>query len=342
MKQKEFTEVMASMTSRGESFAVATVVKTEGSSIGKPGFKVIISGAGEVVCGTLGGACPESAIVAAAKMTMRTRSPKMVKIVLEGVEDSVGAVLKGASEDEIHVETNCGGVMEIYIEPYLPRERLVIIGQGGRDEVEDALVRMGKILDVTTVVIDHSPTLTEQPDELIEEVDFDLSNFDFSDADSVVILTKGERDVKTLQALSKFKLRYVGMVASLQRTKQDFAKLRELGVREDFIGSIKAPVGADIGAISAGEIAVSILSEAVATKYNKDILSRAHQGQERPPVEKPLGEPGDTQIKARRTMLLYAGYSETELREMGDLSAMTSDRFNELIKGRWKRPGDEG
>jgi len=342
MKQKDFTEVMASLTRMGEPFAVATVVKTEGSSLGKPGFKVIISGTGEVLCGSLGGSCPESAVVAAARMTMRTRSPKTVKVFLEGVENSVGSVLTGTSEDEIHVETNCGGVMEIYVEPYLPTERLVIIGQGGRDEVEDALIRMGKILDITTVVIDHSPTLTDQPDELIKGVDFDLTKFAFSETDSVIVLTKGERDVETLRALSNFKLRYVGMVASLQRSKQDFARLRELGVKESFVGSIKAPVGADIGAISAGEIAVSILSEVIAMKYGKDVISRAHLGQDRPPVEKPLGEPGDTQVKARRTMLLYAGYSEAELKEMGDLSAMTSDRFNELIKSRWRRPGDEG
>ncbi len=295
MKQKEFTEVMASLTSRGEPFAVATVTKTEGSSIGKPGFKVIISGEGEVLCGTLGGACPESAIVAAAKMTMRTKNPKTVKVFLESVEDSVNAVLKGQSEDEIHVETNCGGVMEIYVEPYLPQERLIVIGQGGRDEVEDALVRMGKILDVTTVVIDHSPTLTEQPDELIKDASFDLAKFSFSDSDSVVILTKGGRDVETLQALSRFKLRYVGMVASHQRTKQDLAKLRELGVREDFIGSVKAPVGADIGAVSAGEIAVSILSEVIATKYGKDIISRARLEEDQGHGGNQTGEPGTTQ-----------------------------------------------
>ena len=58
MKQKDFAEVMASLTRRGEPFAVATVVKTEGSSLGKPGFKVIISGTGEVLGGSLGGSCP--------------------------------------------------------------------------------------------------------------------------------------------------------------------------------------------------------------------------------------------------------------------------------------------
>ena len=342
MKQKEFTEVIASLTAKGEPFAVATVVRTEGSSIGKPGFKVVVSGAGEVLCGTLGGECPESAIVAAARMTMRTRNPRTIKLYLEGVEDSVGAVLKGVSEDEIHVETNCGGMMEIYVEPYLPQDRLVIIGQGGKDDVEDALVRMGRILDITTVVIDHNPSLTERPDTLIEDINFDLSKFSFTDSDSVIILTRGERDAEVLQALSKSKLRYVGMVASLQRTKNNFARLRELGVKDSFIASIKAPVGADIGAISAGEIAVSILSEAIAAKHGKDIISRAHTGQDRPIAEEPLGEQGGTQVKARRTMLLYAGYSETELREMGDLSDITSERFNELIKSRWRRPGDEG
>ncbi len=339
MKQKEFAEVIESLTSTGEPFAVATVVKTEGSSLGKPGFKAVVSGAGEILYGTLGGVCPESAIVAAAKMTMRTRTPKMVKVFLEGPDKAVGAALRGHSDDEIHVETDCGGMMEIYVEPYLPQERLILIGQGGKDDVEEALVRVAKVLDITVVVIDHSPMLTEKPDQLIQDPAYDLSSFGFTNSDSIVVLTKGERDVETLQALSKFKLRFVGMVASLQRAKEDFAKLRKAGVEESFVASIKSPVGADIGAISAGEIAVSILSEAIATKYNKDIISRAHQGQDSPPVEKPLGEPGDTQVKARRTMLLYAGYTEAELAEMGDLSAMTSERFGELVK-RWRRPGD--
>ena len=35
----------------------------------------------------------------------------------------------------IHVETNCGGIMDIYLEPYRRNERLVIVGQGGRDEI---------------------------------------------------------------------------------------------------------------------------------------------------------------------------------------------------------------
>lgn len=274
MKQAEFAKMIDSLASRGAPFAVATVVKTEGSSLGKPGFKVIISSAGEVLYGTLGGVCPESAIVSAAKLTMRTGSPKMIKVFLEGVENSVGAVLKSQSEDEVHVETNCGGRMEIYVEPYLPQQRLILIGQGGKDDVEDALVKIGKTLDFDLVVIDHAPVLSQQPDQLVQAVDFDLATFPFVATDSVVVLTHGERDVEILQTLSKFKLRYVGMMGSRQRVREDIAKLREVGVGEQFISSLRAPVGADIGAVTAGEIAISILAEVVAAKYGKDVIRK--------------------------------------------------------------------
>jgi xanthine dehydrogenase accessory factor len=287
MKQIELAKVMDSLINRGVPFAVATVVKTEGSSLGKPGFKVIISGAGEVLYGTLGGVCPESAIVSAAKTTMRTGAPKMVKVFLEGVENSVGAVLKSSNDDEIHVETNCGGTMEIYIEPYLPQQRLILIGQGGKDDVEDALVRMGKELDFDVVVIDHSPVLSAQPDKLIQAVDFDLGTFNFANTDSVVVLTRGERDVETLEVLSRFKLRYIGMLSSRQRAKENIAKLREAGVKEQFIEFLRAPVGADIGAVTASEIALSVMAEVVAAKYGKEVIRKTlAEGPKRTVIER--------------------------------------------------------
>jgi xanthine dehydrogenase accessory factor len=199
----------------------------------------------------------------------------MVKVFLEGVENSVGAVLKSQSEDEVHVETNCGGKMDIYIEPYLPQQRLILIGQGGKDDVEDVLVKMGKGLDFDVIVIDHSPLLSEQPDQLIKDVEYDIGKFPFANTDSVVVLTRGERDAETLTKLSEFKLRYVGMLGSRQRVKDDIAKLREAGVSEQFISSLKAPIGADIGAVTAPEIAVSILAEILAAKYGKEIIRKA-------------------------------------------------------------------
>lgn len=275
MKNTEFTRLMDSLTTRREPFALATVVNTEGSTIGKPGFKVMLSKDGEVLYGSLGGVCPESALVATAKKTLATGQPRKVKVYLEDVESAVEGVVKSQDEDEIHVETNCGGMMEIYVEPYLPQQRLILVGQGGKDDVEDSLVRQGKMLDFEVIVIDHSPVLSEEPDDLIKELDFDLSKFKFYDSDSVVVLTHGARDVESLAALAGTNLRYVGLMASRQRAKDDIEELTKRGVDKKFIESVRTPIGVDVGAITPAEIALSIITEVVATKHGKTMPSRS-------------------------------------------------------------------
>lgn len=275
LKQSEFAQVLASLSEKRDPFAVATVVKVEGSSVGKPGFKVVVSQDGRIVYGSLGGVCPDSAIIGVAQKTMATGIPKTVKVFLEDVEDAVEGVVKSQSDDEIHVEINCGGSMEIYIEPYLAQQRLLVIGQGGRDEVEDALVKLGMMMDFEVTVIDHNPVLSEQPDQLIKDLDFDLTKFEIYDTDSVVVLTKGAKDVETLAAISRSSPRYVGMMASRQRASEDLHELKRQGVDQKFIDSIRTPVGVDLGALTPSEIALSIIAEVVALKHGKQLPSKS-------------------------------------------------------------------
>jgi xanthine dehydrogenase accessory factor len=275
MNQRRFAEELTALVDRREPFVVATIVKTEGPTLGKPGFKVIMSQGGRVLYGTLGGGCPESVLVAPARKTIETGAPRTVKIYLESVEDAVGAVVKSVSEDEIHVETNCGGTMDVYIEPYLPQPRLILIGDGGKNDVEDVLVKLGKTLDYEVVVVDHLPLLTEEPDRLIKDPDFELSSFPFSGSDAVVVLTRGRMDAEVLQALSKYRLAYVGLMASSQRAKEDITKLREMGVEEKFIASLRSPVGADIGAVTPAEIALSVMTEVVAERHGKTVARKS-------------------------------------------------------------------
>jgi xanthine dehydrogenase accessory factor len=272
MKTEEFVQAVGKLTSMKEPFAVATVVKVEGSTLGKPGFKVVITKDGEVAAGTLGGVCPESAIVSVALETIKTGEPRTVKVFLEDVGEAVGAVVRGQNPDEIHVETNCGGAMEVYVEPYMPSERIVLIGNGGKDDVEDYLVKLAKLLDYETVVIDHMPVLSEQPDILIKDVDYDVSRFNFSSTDSVVVLTKGERDVPILESVLKSAhVRFLGLLASRKRARDDLEELRRRGLDEKLIETIHTPVGADIGAVTPAEIAVSIMAEVIAVRHGKHL-----------------------------------------------------------------------
>lgn len=269
MKQRDFTHFVDQLAEKREPFVVATVVRIEGSSLGKPGFKAVVSRDGRIVFGTIGGVCPESAVAAMAQDAMRTGKARIVKVHLEDARSALDGTLRNPNQDEVYVETNCGGTMEIYVEPYLPADRLILIGQGGKDDIEDGLVKMGKTLGFETVVIDHLPVLTEEPDQLITDLDYDLNDFKFAESDSVVVLTKGERDIPTLEVLSKHKLRFVGMLASIQRLTDDVGQLRMRGVDEKFIESLHSPIGIDIGAVTTEELVVSILADLVATKRDK-------------------------------------------------------------------------
>jgi len=265
-KPRDYTRFIDELAERREPFVVATVVATHGSSLGKPGFKAVISRDGRIVQGTVGGVCPESAIATMALEALRTGQAKVIKVHLEDARGALDGTLRQASPDEIYVETNCGGTMEIYVEPYLAPERLVIIGQGGKDDVEAGLVSMGKALGFETVVIDHLPVLTEEPDLAITDLDYDLNEFKFAESDSVVLLTKGERDVPSLEAISKSKVRFVGMLASKQRVHDDLEELKAKGVDPGFIHSLHAPIGLEIGAITPEEVVVSIMADVIRTK----------------------------------------------------------------------------
>lgn len=271
MKTGEYTERLAALASRRDAFAVATVTKTEGSTLAKPGFKILISSRGEVVRGTLGGGCPEGPICEIAARAMTDGHPRLVRVHLVDAKEAVAGTVTASSEDEIYVETDCGGTLEVFVEPMMPTERVVLIGQGGRDDIEDALVHQAKALGFEVVVVDPTPDLREAPDVLLRADGIDSSALPIAERDSVVVLTKGERDVAVLEGLSKTKARFVGLLASRRRLQKDLDELAKRGVSAEFLRRLHAPIGLDIGAKTPSELALAIMADVVATKYGRDV-----------------------------------------------------------------------
>jgi len=270
MQTSHYSKHLAHLAGRREPFAVATVTRTEGSTLAKPGFKLLISERGEIVAGTFGGGCPEGPIVDAALDTMRSGEPRVLRIHLVDTERAVGGMVRETDPNEIWVQTNCGGTLEVYVEPMLPTHRLVLIGQGGRDDVEDALVHLGKRLGFEVVVVDPTPVLSEPPHELVEASQIDSDRLGLSAQDYVVVLTKGERDVAILEAIARTPVRFVGLLASRHRARQDREELEKRGVSREFLDSLRSPIGLDIGAKTPEELALAILAEVVSVKYGKE------------------------------------------------------------------------
>ncbi len=269
MQASHYSKHLSALVARREPFAVATVTRTEGSTLAKPGFKILITPNGEIAAGTLGGGCPEGPIVEVALDTLRTGEPRVLRIHLVDTEKALAGTVRESDPNEIWVQTNCGGTLEVYVEPMVPTQRLILVGQGGRDDVEGALVHLGKSLGFEVIVIDPTPVLAEPPHEVIAESQVDAAKLGLSSHDSVVVLTKGERDVAVLEALSHTPLRFVGLLASRHRVKLDLEGLEKRGVSAEFRASLHAPIGLDIGAKTPEELAVAILAEVIATKYGK-------------------------------------------------------------------------
>lgn len=270
MHAGRFAQHLRELVDRHRPFAVATVTRTEGSTLAKPGFKILITEDGTIAAGTLGGGCPEGPIVEAAKETLRTHEPRVLRIHLVDTERAVAGTVRETDPNEIWVQTNCGGTLEVYIEPMFPTERLILIGQGGRDDVETALLHLGRRAGFEVIVVDPTPVLEEAPDRTIESGVLDAKTLPLHDHDFVVVLTKGERDVAILEAVSRSRVAYVGLLASRHRLKQDLEELAQKGVPESFAHSLHAPIGIDIGAKTPEELAISILAEVIATKYGRD------------------------------------------------------------------------
>jgi xanthine dehydrogenase accessory factor len=261
----KFVEKIEEM--RDRSLAVATITKTIGSTLGKPGFKMIITEDGEIVYGTLGGGCPEGPIVRVGLDVIKSQFPRVVKVFLEDAKTALGKISVSDDGDEIHVETNCGGNMEILVEPYAPRPILMVFGDTFNSPLERTVVNTGKEIGFRT--IEHNPLgACGQPD--LATTTLDIDSIKIPEGAYVVLVTRGVNDSPLLKHLSKFNLSYLAMVASENRWKATREELLRIGVSKEFVDKVHSPAGLDINSVLLEEIAVSILAEIIEVRRTSD------------------------------------------------------------------------
>ena len=134
MSSIEFVQKMSRMSEQGENFATATVVGVKGSTTGRIGFKILIGPDGSIAHGNLGGGCSESVVVEQAMEAMKEGKAGTMSVLLE-------------EEEKGGIGANCGEYMEIYIEPFVPENLLVVFGGGGERSIAGPLVRFAKDLE---------------------------------------------------------------------------------------------------------------------------------------------------------------------------------------------------
>lgn len=239
------------LRSRNEPFALATVVRAVRPTSGKPGHKAIVLPNRDVV-GWVGGSCAHAALHAESLAAMRDGRPRLLRLSRE-------ASLLPAGEGVVDYVMEChsGGAMDIYIEPHLPKPRLLIVGDS---PIAEALSALGRILDYRVTVVAPGATPDGFPDA--EEVLTDLEGLADLAADAyIVVATMGKYDESALRAAASTRPAYVGFVASRRRAGVVLQTLRREGILPEALDRVRNPAGLDLSAQTPGEIALSILAE---------------------------------------------------------------------------------
>ena len=215
-----------------EPYAIATVVKAESPSSGKPGDKAVVSADGEIF-GWIGGGCAQPVITKAVSDALIDGKPMIVRI-----SPSTGETVTENGVRDVHMACHSGGSLELLVEPRLHNQAILVIGS---TPVAEKLEFVGPLVSI--------PTTRYEPG----------ADVDGSYRTSVVA-TQGKKDKDSLKRALQHTHGIVFFVASEKKALKLKEQLLTDGIGESDINRIVSPAGLDVGAETIDEIVVSILA----------------------------------------------------------------------------------
>jgi xanthine dehydrogenase accessory factor len=157
------------------------------------------------------------------------------------------------------------GDIEIYLEPRRPSPRVVVVSA---TDVARALRAHLRRLGYDAITVEpRSDRLLADDAPHVDALD----RVALTDADAVVLTDHDAPYAsETLAAAARSSARFVGMMSSRRHVQRHLDAIRALGLSEEQIARVHAPVGLDIGGRSAEEIALSIAAAIVADDHGRD------------------------------------------------------------------------
>jgi len=159
-----------------------------------------------------------------------------------------------------------------FMEVFAPPSTLLVVGAS---HVAMPLTTLAKQLGYRTIVIDGRPRFATRerfpdvddlrigvPSELVAQVPLIASTA------LVLVAHDYKYDLPVLRHALTTPVGYIGLLGSTRRGAAILNLLREDGVSEELLERVRVPIGLDLGAQSAAEIALSILAEALAVQRN--------------------------------------------------------------------------
>ena len=294
---KNIWQTIREWDGEGRKMALATVVKTWGSSPRPVGSHLVIDADGHME-GSVSGGCVDGVVVTAARDCINTKKGELLQFEV-------------ATDQAWEVGLSCGGEVHILVEPlinipekvsylldndantikklhsetkmidgnfftheYKPALKMIVVGAV---HISQGLVSMAKTLDIDVILVDPRTAyaseerfpdidfITSWPDEALKKIGINAST-------AIVTLSHDPKlDDSALEIAVRSEAFYIAALGSLKTQKERKKRLKEKGFSEDEVARIHGPAGLDIGALEPAEIALSILSELVATRRAENI-----------------------------------------------------------------------
>lgn len=156
---------------------------------------------------------------------------------------------------------------EVILQPMIGVQPLVVFGGG---HIARALSKIATVAGFSVTVVDdrkeyaNPSRFPEAAQTLVAGVDEAFQQIQFSSSSSIVIVTRGHStDAAVLERAVRTPARYIGMIGSTKKVITTYSQLQKQGVPLPLLKRVAAPIGLNIGAVSAEEIAVSILAEVI-------------------------------------------------------------------------------
>lgn len=254
-----FEEVVR-LRREGIPAALATIVGTRGSTPGRESMRLLVQADGTFL-GTVGGGCLEAEVYETAMDVIRDETSQTMSFRLNEKDMPDSGLL-------------CGGEVTIFVEP-LTTPSLWIFGGG---HISKALCQVACLAGFRVTVADDREAYAsrerfpEAADAFAGPLPDLVAAMPIQANSYAVVVTRGHKEdgviLKLLadRAGAGDKLRFLGMIGSKAKRAVLFRQLRASGVDEDFLQSVRSPVGLLIGARSHEEIAVSVVGELVSVR----------------------------------------------------------------------------
>jgi xanthine dehydrogenase accessory factor len=252
LKSLSVFQALAQIEIHNQAGALCIIVRSQGSTPRHTGSKMLVYADGKIT-GSVGGGELEN---------------RVIQEALAAIADGRSRLLEYNMADPGRGDPGvCGGHVEVFVEPILPRPTLVVIGAG---HVGKAVAFLAKWLGFHVAINDDraefcTPAYIPDADSYYPCPMAELPRqLEITPWTYLVLTTRGVNvDIQGLPALLDTPAAFIGVIGSQRRWATARKQMMEMGVSAEKFERVHSPIGLELNAETPEEIAVSIMAEII-------------------------------------------------------------------------------